>query len=77
MARLTRELPFAVPNLWNLARPFAIMSAVLSFLVPMNRCDGLQHGLLSQWWQIIRPSGIGPYASANATRCALVLSNAP
>lgn len=60
-----------------LARPFAFMSAILSALVPRNRCSGLQHGGLSQAWSTQRPSGIWPLCISQLTRCAPTLLRFP
>jgi hypothetical protein len=45
------------------ARPLATMSAELRALEPGNKCDGLQHRLLSQVWQTRRHRGSCPVSS--------------
>ena len=52
-------------------RPLRTLSSMLSCGVPRNRCTGLVHSGLSQWWQTNRPIGIGPKWIAQETRCAI------
>src|SRR6185369_7751368 len=46
------------------------MSSLLSLAVPRNKWSGFTQGGLSQRWQTKSPSGIGPYARNQETRCA-------
>jgi hypothetical protein len=62
-------LPFLEP-MQAICRPFLSRSALLSALVPRNRCLGLTQRRTSQWWSTQRPSGIGPYSISHATRWA-------
>jgi len=49
-------------------RPFFCMSWLLSALVPLNKCAGLQHGGLSHVWQTSRSLGMGPKVKTKASR---------
>jgi hypothetical protein len=51
-------------------RPFAIISCMLSSIVPARKCEGLQHDGLSHECIITNPDGIAPLHSSKATRCA-------
>lgn len=55
-------------RLWCL--PLRILSCMLSFGVPKNRCDGFTHLGLSQVWQTNKSSGTGWYVSSYMIRWA-------
>jgi hypothetical protein len=54
------------------ARPLAAISALLSLLVPRNRCVGSTHNRTSHVWHTHSPGGISPYASMYACRCTSI-----
>lgn len=58
-------------------RPFLIISKVLSCIVPQNKCAWLQHGGLSHECSTRKPSGIGPFSSAQAIWWAFKLTPRP
>lgn len=49
--------------------PFLAMSRMFSSCVPRNRCAGLMHAGVSQWWQMSSLPG-SPTKHANERRCA-------
>ena len=51
-------------------RPLLIMSCVLSWGVPRNRCSTLMHGGLSQRCSTLMPAGIWPCTYIHASLCA-------
>jgi len=47
-------------------RPFEVLSAMLSDIVPRNMCAGFTQSLLSHEWQTQRSTGIAPLVSSHA-----------
>jgi hypothetical protein len=58
-------------KLWS--RPLAILSLILSWVVPKNKCVGFTHAGTSQRWQMSSPGGMGPCASSHDMRWAPVI----
>ena len=52
------------------ARPFTAISLLLSSEHPRNKWLGRTQEGVSQWWQISRLGGIGPYVISQESRCA-------